>query len=201
VEVGNRPSTIEESVALANALPRPLSLPCYLEALARPLPLHAALSTFSEQRSSGAASPRIFIYFEPLIMTVVPEGPGRHLLELGEQRASHRSLKGELQFPLQAPIAPGEVYDHTLNTPELTNCAFCHADEQPDTTVPGGHGFVSESLRPLERERVALDFLRGESNACDAGAEPDRCATLDGLFGWGEVVDWEFPVDMPTFGN
>jgi len=151
--------------------------------------------------ASGPASPRVFVYFEPLILTVVPGGTGRHLLDFGEQRAEHRSLKGELRFPLQAQVAPGEVYEHTLMTPELTNCAFCHASEQPDTTVPGGHGFVSQSLRPHDNERVALDFLRGELDACDTEAEPDRCAMLNGLFGWGEVVDWEFPKDMATFGN
>jgi hypothetical protein len=196
-----RPSTIEESVALANALPKPLTLPCYLEALARPLPLHATLSTFSAQPARGPGSPRIFIYFEPLIMTVVPEGIGGHLLEFGEQRPEHRSLKGELQFPLMAPVAPGEVYEHTLFNPELTACAFCHASEQLDTTVPGGHGFVSQSLRPRDNERVPLAVLRSEQGGCDAEAEPNRCAMLDALFGWGEVVDWEFPAGMATFGN
>lgn len=199
--VTNRPTTIEESVALANVLPKPLTLPCYLEALARPLPLHASRGQFSAQPARGARSPRLFISFEPLIMTIVPEGIGRYLLEFGEQRAEHRSLKGELQFPLHAEVAPGEVYEHTLFNPELTNCAFCHASERLDDSVPGGHAFISQSLRPHESERVALDFLRSEPEACDADAEPDRCAMLDALFGWGEVEDWEFPQGMATFGN
>ncbi len=188
-------------MALANALPKPLTLACYLEALARPLPLHATLSQFSAQPARGERSPRLFIYFEPLIMTVVPDGIGRHLLEFGEQRAGHRSLKGELQFPLEAQVAPGEVYEQTLFDSDLTGCAFCHASEEPDTTVPGGRGFVSQSLRPRDRERVALNFLKKELAACDAVGEPERCAMLDALLGRGEVSDWDFPQDMATFGN
>lgn len=199
--VANRPTSIEESVALANALPKPLTLPCYLEALARPLPLHATVGQLSAQPARGARSPRLFINFEPLIMTVVPVGVGQQLLEFGEQRAQHRSLKGELEFPLLAPVEPGAVYEHTKFNDEVTGCAFCHASERLDPSVPGGQGFVSQALRPHVRERVALDFLRGEPEACDAELEPDRCAMLHALFGWGEVVDWEFPADMATFGN
>jgi len=198
-EMSNRPSTIEASVALANALPKPLTLPCYLEALARPLPLHASLSVFSAQPARGPGSPRFFINFEPLVMTVVPTGDGAHLLEFGEQRAGHRSLKGELAFPLLAPVAPGEVYEHTLLTAEVSNCALCHASEQLDTSVPGGRGFVSQSLRPHDGERVPLERVRASRSTCDAQTEPDRCAMLDALFGWGEVVDWEFPREMATF--
>jgi hypothetical protein len=193
--------SIEESVALANALPKPLTLACFLEALARPLPLHASLGQLSAQPARGARSPRLFIYFEPLVMTVVPEGIGRQLLEFGEQRSEHRSLKGELHFPIEAPVAPGEVYEHTLFNPELTACAFCHASERLDDSVPGGRGFVSQSLRPHARQRVTLDFLRNETASCDADTESERCAMLDALFGWGEVVDWDFPPELATFGN
>jgi hypothetical protein len=185
-------------VALANALPKPLTLPCYLEALARPLPLHASLSVFSAQPARGPGSPRLFIYFEPLIMTVVPTGVGAHLLEFGEQRADYRSLKGELAFPLGEPVAPGEVYEHTLFSEEVSTCASCHASEELDTSVPGGRGFVSQSLRPRYGERVPLYLVRASPSTCDAESEPDRCAMLDALFGWGEVVDWEFDTEIAT---
>jgi hypothetical protein len=199
--VADRPTTIEQSVTLANALPKPLTLPCYLEALARPLPIHATVSQFSAQPARGARSPRLFIYFEPLIMTVVPEGIGRHLLEFGEQRPGHRSLKAELEFPLETEVPPGKVYEQALFEPDLTGCAFCHASEERDATVPGGQGFVSQSLRPHNGERVPLDLLRGELAACDTAAEPERCAMLEALFGPGEILEWDFPQDMATFGN
>jgi hypothetical protein len=188
-------------VALVNALPKPLTLPCYLEALARPMPLHATLSQFSAQPAQGARSPRIFIYFEPLLMTVVPAGVGQHLLEFGEQRAEFRSLKGELGFPLEGEFMPGSVYEQTLFSDTLTACAFCHASEELDASVPGGHAFVSQSLRPRNGQRVSLESLRAELDACDGEVEPERCAMLDSLFGWGETVDWEFPVEMATFGD
>lgn len=199
--VANRPRSIEESVALANALPKPLTLPCYLEALGRPLQLHATLSEFSAQPARGEENPRLFVVYEPLVMTVVPVGIGHELLELGELRPEHRSLKGELRFPLAQPVEPGEVYRHTLFSENLTACAFCHADEVLDSSVPGGLAYVSQALRPRDGQRVSLDALRAELDACDTRAEPDRCAMLDALFGWGDTVDWEFPADMATFGD
>ena len=88
-----------------------------------------------------------------------------------------------------------------LFDPDVTGCAFCHASEQLDTAVPGGRGFVSQSLRPHVDERVSLEFLRHQLGACNREAEPERCAMLDALFSWGEVVDWEFPHEMATFGD
>lgn len=200
-EVSDQPSSVEDTVALVNAMPRPLTLPCFLEALARPLPLHATRSEFSAQPAKGNRSPRIFLSLGSLTFSVVPEGIGAPLLEIGEERPDLRSLKAELHFPVKEAVTPSEPYELVLLRDDLTGCAFCHATELREESVPGGNGYVSQALRPRASERVALDSLRLEHEACDPRAEPDRCALLDGLFGWGEVVDFEFPPDMATFGN
>ena len=166
------------------------------------MPLHATRSEISAQPAMGARSPRIFLYFEPLVMSVVPEGAGSHLLELGEQREGFRSLKAELRFPLEAPVAQHEPYEHVLFVDDVTACAFCHASEERDPEVAGGLGFISQSLRPASsQQRVPLEALQQELGACDRAVEPERCALLEGLLGWGETVDWEFPQEMPTFGG
>jgi hypothetical protein len=43
--------------------------------------------------------------------------------------------------------------------------------------------------------------LQNENAICDRGVEPERCAMLDGLFGWGSVNERDFPNDMNTFGG
>jgi hypothetical protein len=196
------PRSVDETVALANALPKPLSLPCFVEALGRPLQLHATRSEISAQPAVGVRSPRIFIYFEPLIMTVVPAGTGAHLLELGEQREGFRSLKAELHFPIAEAVPPAEPYEHTLFIEGLTACAFCHATEERDPAVADGAGYVSQSLRPSSSaQRVMLGALQAELGACDPTIEAERCALFDALLGWGPALDWDFPQDMPTFGG
>lgn len=201
VGVTNEPRSVEQSVELVNALPKPLTLACFVEALGRPLKLHAALSTVSAQPSRGTRSPRIFVYLESLVMTVVPEGRGAHLLELGEQRPDLRSLKAELRFPIEENISSSLPYEDALYTQEVTGCAFCHADEQRDLNVTVAPAFVSVALRPFEERRVSLSSLQDEHAICDPAIEPERCALLDALFGGGDVADWDFPAEMATFGN
>jgi hypothetical protein len=199
--VTNEPRSIEQSVELVNALPKPLTLACFIRALGRPLRLHAALSTLSAQPSRGTRSPRIFVYLEPLVMTVVPEGRGAHLLEFGEQRPDLRSVKAELAFPIEENVSASLPYEHALFTEEVTGCAFCHADEQRDPRIITAPAFASQALRPFEGQRVPLSGLREERATCDPAIEPERCALLDALFGWGEVTDWDFPKEMATFGG
>ncbi|HEX6274798.1 MAG TPA: hypothetical protein VFZ53_17270 [Polyangiaceae bacterium] len=199
--VTNEPRSIQQGVELVNALPKPLTLPCFVEALGRPLRLHAAISRVSAQPSRGTRSPRIFVYSETLVMTVVPEGRGAHLLEFGEQRPDLRSVKAELRFPIEENVSSSLPYEQALFTEEVTGCAFCHAGEEPDPSVIAAPAFVSVALRPLEQQRVPLSSLRDEHAICDAAIEPERCALLDALFGRGDVADWDFPPEMATFGQ
>jgi len=199
--VTQEPRSIEQSVELVNALPKPLTLACFVEALGRPLQLHAATSNLSNQPSRGTRSPRIFVYLETLVMTVVPEGRGAHLLEFGEQRPDLRSVKAELSFPIEENVSSSLPYENALYTEEVTGCAFCHGVEERDPSVIAGPAFVSQSFRPFDHQRVPLSNLQQEHATCDAVVEPERCALLDALFGGGDVADWEFPEEMDTFGG
>lgn len=199
--VSNQPRSIDQTVELVNALPKPLTLPCFIEALGRPLALHATLSDLSAQPAVGARSPRLFVYFDPLVLSVAPAGIGAHLLELGEQRPGHRSLKAELAFPIEEQVTASSPYERVRFNDRVTSCAFCHAEEELDPAVLGVPGYVSRSLRPIDRHRVPLATLRDELSRCDADREPERCDMLGALFGWGDTTEWDFPPDMSTFGG
>ena len=199
--VSNAPRSIAETVALLNALPMPVTLPCFLEALARPLEINATNSLFSAQPAQGVRSPRIFLFSDPNTMSIVPDGPGAPLLEFGEQRPNYRSLKAQIEFPVVVPLLPTAPYQDLSFNDQLTSCGLCHSSELQESNLSGAQTFVSQSLRPLAQDFVSSAFLQNELSTCDFSAEPARCAMLDGLLGWGPVGDRAFPAEMATFGG
>jgi hypothetical protein len=193
------PSSIAQVVEWINALPKPLSLACFLETLARPLPVYASESLFSAQPAVGRRSPRMFLFAEPLIMTITPDGEGSHLLEFGERRTNSTSLKGEIPFPVSAGLEPAAPYDHLIVEDRFTTCSGCHDNEEQDPGITFARAFISRAIRPAPSERVGLEELNREARDCDALVEPERCAMLVGVFGQGSVVDAEFPATLETF--
>ncbi len=197
--VSNDPQSIAETLTLLNALPKPLTIPCFLESLARPLQFNATKGTLSAQPAVGARSPRIFLFLGPNTMSVAPEGDGAFVLEFGEKRENLRSLKGELLFPLAAEVPPSAPFERVHFNDTITTCGLCHSSEVQDPTIGSARAFVSTSYRPLPENRVLADSLLHEQQICDHGAEPYRCQMLDALFAWGTVNDAEFPNAMATF--
>jgi hypothetical protein len=193
------PSSIAQVVEWINALPKPLSLACFLDTLARPLPVYASQSLFSAQPAVGRRSPRMFLFAEPLIMTITPDGEGSHLLEFGERRTNSTSLKGEIEFPVTTELGPAAPYEHLIVEGRFTTCSGCHDNEEQDLDITFARAFISRALRPAPAERVGLEELHREARDCDARAEPERCAMLVAVFGQGNVVDAEFPATLETF--
>jgi hypothetical protein len=192
------PQTIADVVALVNALPSPVTLPCFLQALARPLLTHAAVSTISAQPSVGTRSPRIFLFWDGLRASIVPAGAGAPLLELGEILPEDRSLKAEILFPVTTPLDPVTPYERILFTPNVTRCGFCHQAEYPDPDITFASAFTSVALRPFDSYAVSIDSLANELGICDPKAEPDRCALLQALFDQAPPVEQPFPPELPT---
>lgn len=197
--VSARPSRVADVVALVNALPHPLSLACFIEALEPPLQLYATESFLSAQPAVGPQNPRVFIYLGNLLVSVVPAGIGMGLLEMGETRPERLSLKAELPFPVEAPISPTLPFTHVVFNENISNCAFCHAFETTEQLDVGVPGFVSERLRPEASERVPLSMLKDELSRCQAGSDVERCDLLRALVGHVAPLDWEFPTDLDTF--
>ena len=199
--MSNTASTIADTVAMINALPKPLTLACFLQSLARPLAINGTNSTFSAQPAQGRRSPRIFLFQDPNVMSIVPEGPGAELLEFGETRPGYRSLKAEIQFPVSAQLAATAPFEGFMFTSQITTCAVCHAAESDEPNSLGIREFTTQALRPLPRDNVSAASLEHELAICDAAVEPERCALLDGLLGYGTVTDRDFPAAMATFGS
>ena len=190
--VSGSPQTIEDTVALINSFPMPVSLPCLLQSLDRPLSLSATNSSFSAQPAYGPNNPRIFVLVGDLELSVVPKGDSRELLEFGLKRTEGRSLKGELHFPVESELDPDDPYTRVLQDDESTACAFCHFNETLDKTIPGGNAYISEIIDIDKYERVELDYLRWSFDVCRPDVEPDRCAMFDAIFAHGEVVEKDY---------
>lgn len=197
--VPSPPRSVLSVVEFLNAMPKPVTIPCFLEALPRPLQLYATRGIISAQPAAGDRSPRIFVFLDPLTISIVPEGPGQHLVEFGELRSNTRSLKAEIEFPVAAELRREDPFERLMYSADLTSCAFCHASEEEDPELDFTRAFVSQALRPAPFERVPVTALLVEHELCDPSAEPFRCAMLAALFDGGEVVEWYFPEEMTTF--
>jgi len=193
------PSTILEVVDRVNELPRPVTLPCFIESLVRPLEINATDSFLSAQPAVGRRSPRAFLFADPLIMSIAFGGSGSHLLELGESRPDGRSVKAEIAFPVTEELPRAVPFERVVFVEGLTTCGVCHAAERPAPDVPFTKAFESQAYRPSPSERVSLQSLRVEQERCDSVLEPERCALLQAVFGAGAVSDRDFPATLATF--
>ncbi|HKU37899.1 MAG TPA: hypothetical protein VJR89_07125 [Polyangiales bacterium] len=196
---GPGPRSIADVVALLNELPHPVTLPCLVEALPHPLAIHAIDSVFSAQPAVGERSPRIFLFLDPLMLSIVPEGSGGHLLEFGERRTQLHTLKAELEFPITAELGPTAPYDRLPFNEQASTCGFCHGEEEQAEDIAHPFARVSRALKPMAAQRVAIEALRAELRACDAVSEPERCALLEAVFAGGAVTERAFPAEWKMF--
>jgi hypothetical protein len=155
---------------------------------------------FSAQPAEGTRSPRIFVFFPGLTLSVAPAGMGSHLLEMGEHRPNDESLKAELEFPIEAPLDAASPFARVRYDDTISTCGFCHQGERRDEDAPSPSAYVSPSFRPRAAQRVSLVDLSAEVDACDANAEPERCALLHALFDQRPApIEHEFPESYPFF--
>jgi hypothetical protein len=198
--VSASPRNTQEALALLNALPKPTTVPCFVESLARPLSIQATNSIFSAQPALSTESPRVFIKLGPMWISVVVAGDSSSLIEFGDLLAddpSH-SIKGELELPLSAPAAPSAPYERVMFG-QGTSCGLCHYNERHADGSPFPNAFASITFRPRPESYVAIQSLRAEAEACNWETEAKRCDMLSALFNGGEVIEEPFPSTMPTF--
>jgi hypothetical protein len=199
VATANNPTSIGAVVDTLNGMPKPIDLPCFVRHLTGPLAIDATMSNLSLQPATGRRSPRIFILLEPLIVSIVPQGVGRDLLEMGERRGETRSLKGEIAFPVTTALEHASPFEHVMFSRQLTSCAFCHGSETPAADISFTTAYESDAFRPLPSNRVSVDELRSELAACDVESEPYRCSLLDALFDREAVTSRELPESFAIF--
>ncbi|MCB0351140.1 MAG: hypothetical protein KDD38_08150 [Bdellovibrionales bacterium] len=193
--VSASPQTIEQAVALLNSLPLPVTVPCFVESLARPLDINATYSTASAQPAVGSESPRIFIFKGPLIISVAPNGSGANFIEFGLIKSYGQTLKGEVHMPLYNTISPSTPYDR-IEGGGTTSCTGCHSGEIQDKSITFAKAYLSKALRPFANFKVHSSALKNERNLC-GNTKNYRCDMLRAIYDHGTVNDKEFPSTVP----
>lgn len=196
--VNASPGTILEALEFIDALPRPTTVACVLEALDRPMNVVGSSSPFSAQPAAGEAAPRIFAIYTTLVLSVVPDGDGSHVIEFAEERPNARSVKAELAMPVVDELRLDDAFDHLDREGVGSICGSCHKNEQPAFDIHYADAYESQALRPTKNDLITLYDMEVQAEACDVGATPERCAIYDAIFYRGEVVDSDFPRPLPT---
>lgn len=185
------PQTIGDTLNLINALPKPTSLDCFINALQPPLKVFATNSSFSAQPAQGNSNPRIFILKDKLVLSIVPAGSGRTMLELGEASAS-QSFKGEVQFPVENTVTLSQIADHLSGGATVTSCAACHFSESKPSYQGKGPIYLSNILRPDESQRVGQTFMKIQAETCNSEVNKYRCDILKAVYINGQATDASF---------
>lgn len=192
--------SIESAVTRINALPEPVNVACFIASLPRPLSLVANVSVTSAQPAVGKTNPRIFIFLEGMIASVVPEGPGAALLEFGQWVNATDTLKGEVLLPPTEKLTADAPLKRILFSAPSTSCGLCHREERPHDTIDGG--FVSIAFQPEKNSLVSLATVRAQHQACvTGGEETSRCEMFRALFDFGEVKSATFPPEIAFFAE
>lgn len=195
-------SDIQSVVDWINAMDKPLSLPCFVQSLPRPLATHSAYSIFSAQPSLGQRSPRVIFFIDELILTVatdqdeddtLPAQLETHLLELSFLVDAENLLttKAELKFPVTERLADSAPYQKIDFDESHSNCFACHGLETQRDVIEGYPIYQSQML--ASSDPLPLNNLIAEHNNCDAIAEPHRCAMLAAIVSHGVLVPTDFP--------
>jgi hypothetical protein len=193
------PETINQAIDLINALPKPLAIPCFLQALNRPLKVNTTSSTMSVQAAEGENNPRIFIFSENLVISVAPAGNGKNLMEFSYLYSPLASLKGELEFPVQKIITYNEPYTQIASV-NKTRCSACHGKEEIDQSVTGTKAYISNAIKPDANRNVSLNAFAYQSDLCDYNNDDSyRCQMIRSLFDNGTLVQSYFSDGTPTF--
>lgn len=193
---------VQSVVDWLNAMPKPVTLPCFIESLPRPLNIQSALSEFSAQPSLGRRSPRIFFFFDRLILTVVADQKFAEyphpLLEMSylvdEQELI--TTKAELKFPIVDTLSPAAPYTGLSFNDRISQCSFCHPKESVLDYLDNVPIYQSSILKPTTPLQISQLYV--ESDNCIVEEEPHRCAMLSSIVDHGELRPYSFPARAPT---
>ncbi len=183
---GGKPESVEEVVALINALPRPVTVSCLLEALDRPFHVDLSAGNFSLQPAYGENNPRIMVQSGALVLTVVPRGKGAGVVEFGVRRGN-QSLKAEVVFPVTEELTPGAPYARVQGQGG-TVCRTCHFNERRADHIDFAEAYWSDLIAPALENQVDRAYLDWVIQQCDPAVERERCAIFDAIFGHGDAI-------------
>lgn len=193
------PQTIDQVVQLINQIQKPVTIPCLLSFLPKPMKVYAVDNAANAQPSAGPQSPRIFLFNKNLILSVVPEGTGKDVIELSDVTGIFRSVKAEILFPVVGEILPSEPYLRVA-TAQGSSCRGCHSNESRDPSVTSAPAYVSDMVFPNSAKKVDQPVLLNYARNCNPAIDAFRCAMLKTIFIEGQAVDSPF-LAAPVTGN
>jgi len=189
------PNSITEMVDLLNELPQPVTVPCMIDSLQRPLRMEATTNPFSAQPADGPLSPRMFLFIGDLSISVVPSGPGAEVVEFGQVADATHTIKGELAFPIRDEVLQTDPHERVFDGDAGTVCAECHVQEAPVNLGDAGTGWASSAIGADPETVMPIDLVREQADGC---VDSDlRCEVFKALFD-GEVEHQEFSDQYPT---
>lgn len=193
---------VQSVVDWINAMEKPLTLPCFIESLPRPLKIQSAFSEFSAQPSPDYSSPRIFLFFDQLILTVAvdqnfAEFP-HPLLEMSYlvDEANLITTKAELKFPVVDTLSPASPYMGLSFNDRISQCSFCHPRESVRDRIDEVPIYQSSILKPTLP--LSIDRLYSANINCERDKQAHRCAMLSSIVDHGELRPHAFPAGAPT---
>lgn len=193
------PESILDVVDLINALPKPLSIPCFVSALNRPLKVNLTSSALSAQPARGRDNPRIFIMNYPLVISLATKDAGSYKMELSEFTEVTKSFKGELNFPIIGNIDISNVFN-SVDGGSQSNCVNCHLQEISNDVFFGTRAYNSFALKPTPVTKIdVIDFQQEYLNCNFLNDQSYRCHMIYSIFDHGSVVHQDFPGGTPTF--
>lgn len=197
VKEPTRVTTIAHAVTRLNALPPPVTAPCFVASLPRPLDVVATNSVFSAQPAHSRESPRMFLFLPALVASVVPEGEGSEMIEFSQWMTPTRTLKGEVSVPIDTQLSDDAPYTKVHTTFGTTSCGLCHRNEEAHPTIDGG--FISDAFRPNSGSLIAVGELKEMHDACGEEDRSPRCELFHALFDFGEVRQGAFSNRVELF--
>lgn len=191
--LSNDIQTIEDVIRLINALPKPVTVPCLVDVLPRPLFVNATSNPLSGQPAVSASIPRIFLFLgSSLTANIVAGGSGSSIIEFGQRVDLNHSLKGEIHFPVSENLPINAAYTTILSQGKNgTTCLICHGQEQNVSTV-GPEAYSSLVNRPNPSYDVSLENLQDLNAGCKT-EKKEECAIIQAIFFQGSVNAREFP--------
>jgi hypothetical protein len=89
------------------------------------------------------------------------------------------------------PVLPEDPYVRVRDSATASKCSVCHINEVRDATIDYAEAYMSAILRPLPRYALPAADVEYQYDRCDPDEKAGRCEILDGLFGYGDVVDFQ----------
>lgn len=190
--VNNDPRSIADFVKLVNALPKPTSVACVIDSLKGPFRVNATASAFSAQPAESRDIPRIFLFFKPLLISIVPAGEGGKVIELSDRTSPEGSIKGEIPFPLNEQISMDYPYEHIKAVgAEGTVCRNCHPGEVVAPAPYPPIAYVSQFVPAFHSHDVSAAEIETSAKRC-LTSKLRECQVLEALTSKGPLVQEEF---------